>query len=55
VEQSLLGRSPQQVAEDYAGVLTLAQVHAALSYFYEHRDEVEGAIAENRAALRAAN
>jgi uncharacterized protein (DUF433 family) len=26
--------------------LTLAQVHAALAYFYDHRDEIEGAMRE---------
>ena len=54
IEQSRLGRSPAQIAEDYDGVLTLAQVYDALSYFYEHQGEIEqGDIARNRAALRS--
>jgi uncharacterized protein (DUF433 family) len=36
--------------------LTLAQVHAALAYFYDHRDQIEGAMRESEdveAELRA--
>ena len=36
VEQTQLGRSPQQIVEDFDGVLTLAQVYDALSYYHEH-------------------
>jgi uncharacterized protein (DUF433 family) len=52
IEQTRLGRSPAQIIEDYDGVLTLAQVYDALSYFYEHQGEIEQDIARNRAALR---
>lgn len=52
VEQTRLGRSPAQIVEDFDGVLTLAQVYDALSYFYEHQAEIEGDIARNQAALR---
>ena len=51
VEQSQLGRSPQQIVEDFEGVLSLAQVYAALSYYYEHQAEIEESIAQNREAL----
>lgn len=51
VEQTRLGRSPVQIVEDYDGVLTLAQVYDALSYFHEHQAEIEQDIARNRAAL----
>ena len=51
VEQMRLGRSPQQIVEDFEGVLTLAQVYDALSYFYEHMQEIEQYIVENREAL----
>ena len=50
-EQSQLGRSPQQIVEDFEDVLTLAQVYDALSYYYEHQAEIEGFIAQNREAL----
>lgn len=52
VEQTRLGRSPAQIVEDFDGVLTLAQVYDALSYFYEHQAEIERDIARNQAALR---
>jgi len=52
IEQTRLGRSPAQIVEDYDGVLTLAQVYDALSYFYEHQGEIEQDIARNLAALR---
>lgn len=35
-------RSPGQIASDYA--ISLAQVHAALSYYYEHKDELDADI-----------
>jgi uncharacterized protein (DUF433 family) len=50
-EQNRLGRSPVQIVEDYDGVITLAQVYDALSYFYEHQVEIEQDIARNLAAL----
>lgn len=50
-EQTQLGRSPEKIAADFEGVLTLAQVYDALSYYYEHRAEIEQTIAQNREAL----
>lgn len=52
IEQTRLGRSPAQIVEDFDGVLTLAQVHDALSYFYEHQAEIEEDIGRNRNALQ---
>jgi Protein of unknown function (DUF433) len=37
--------SPSQIVEDLPSI-TLAQVHAALAYYYDHRDEIEVEIAE---------
>jgi uncharacterized protein (DUF433 family) len=51
IEQTQLGRSPQQIVGDFDGVLTLAQVYDALSYYYEHEQEIEQYIAQNREAL----
>ena len=51
VEQVRLGRSPQQIVEDFDGILTLAQVYDALSYGYEHEKEIEQYIGDNREAL----
>jgi uncharacterized protein (DUF433 family) len=39
------GMSPAEIVRDYP-TITLAQVHAALAYYYDHRDEIERAIAE---------
>lgn len=44
------GSTPQQVLEHYPD-LTLAQVHAALTYYYDHRQEIESELAaEDQAA-----
>ena len=51
VEQTRLDRRPQQIVEDFEGVLTLAQVYDALSYYHEHEKEIEQYIVENREAL----
>jgi uncharacterized protein (DUF433 family) len=51
VEQMRLGQSPEQIVEDFADVLTLAQIHDALSYYYEHEQEIEQHIAKNHEAL----
>jgi hypothetical protein len=32
-------RTPGQIASDYS--VSLAQVHAALAYYYEHKDELD--------------
>lgn len=45
------GLTPEQIVEEYEGVLTLAQVHDALGYYYDHPGEIEQYIAENRVAL----
>jgi uncharacterized protein (DUF433 family) len=38
------GNTPQQILEHYPD-LTLAQVHAALGYYYDNRDEIEAELA----------
>jgi uncharacterized protein (DUF433 family) len=44
------GVTPQQVLEHYPD-LTLAQVHAALAYYYDNKDEIEAELAaEDQAA-----
>lgn len=40
-----LGMSPDEIVEAYP-TITLADVHAALAYYWDHRDEIEHAIAE---------
>jgi uncharacterized protein (DUF433 family) len=40
-----LGMSPDEIVDQHP-TITLADVHAALAYYWDHRDEIEGAIAE---------
>jgi len=42
-----LGRSPDEIAAEYD--LTLAQIHAALAYYFDHRDEIDRTIREGEA------
>ena len=44
-----LGWSPEEIAERI-GHLSLAQVHAALTYYHANRDEIEASIAADEAA-----
>jgi len=46
-----LGRSPDEIAAEYA--LTLAAVHAALAYYFDHRAEIDQAIEEGQALAEA--
>jgi uncharacterized protein (DUF433 family) len=46
----LLNETPEQIASAYPP-LTLSQVYAALSYYYDHPQEIEAYITENEAAL----
>jgi uncharacterized protein (DUF433 family) len=39
------GESPEEFASAYS--VTLAQVYAALSYYYDHRGEIDHEITEN--------
>ncbi|HEY2157170.1 MAG TPA: DUF433 domain-containing protein [Isosphaeraceae bacterium] len=39
------GMTPAEIVRDYP-TITLAQVHAALAYYYDHREEIEQAIRE---------
>ena len=44
------GLSPDEICQQYPSI-TLAQVHAALSYYYEHRDEIQADLASERLAV----
>jgi uncharacterized protein (DUF433 family) len=39
VWHELMGKSPDQIVSEYP-FLSLAQVHAALAYYYDHADEI---------------
>ena len=42
-----LGKSADEIASDYA--LTLADVHAALAYYFDHRSDIDRDIADGQA------
>ena len=44
-----LGRSADDIATEYD--LTLADVHAALAYYFDHRAEIDEWIAESKALI----
>lgn len=39
------GKTPAEILVEYPD-LSLAQVHAALGYYYDHKDEIEAELAE---------
>ena len=54
IRHERLGKSPDEIAAEYD--LTLGDVHAALAYYFDHREEIDARITEDRAfaeALRA--
>lgn len=42
------GYTPQQMLNVYATPLTLAQVHAALTYYYDNPEEIETSFREDQ-------
>ena len=42
-----LGKSADEISTEYG--LSLAEVHAALAYYFDHRDEIDQRIAEDEA------
>ncbi len=46
-----LGMSPDEIVEQYPQ-LTLAGVHAALAYYWDHRDELERRMAREDAVVK---
>lgn len=47
VEAHNSGLSPEQLRDEF-DFLTLAQIHSALAYYYDHQSEVDAQIAEAR-------
>lgn len=47
IEYDRLGHTPDRIAESHPG-LTLAHIHAALVYYYEHMKEIDQAIRAER-------
>ena len=46
LEYGSLGWTPAHICDAHPGI-TLAQVHAALSYYYDHREEIDLVIQED--------
>jgi uncharacterized protein (DUF433 family) len=46
-----MGRTPDEIAAEYD--LTLADVYAALAYYFDHREEIDQSIAESEAFVEA--
>jgi len=49
IDAQTWGLTPQQIHDNFPH-LSLAQIHAALAYYYDHRDEVEAQIARDTEA-----
>jgi uncharacterized protein (DUF433 family) len=47
VELLRQGKKPDEMLNVFAVPLTLAQVHAALAYYYDHPDEIEDAFRDS--------
>jgi len=45
------GLTPSQMLDYYARPLTLAEVHSALAYYYDHRGEIEAYFEESERAV----
>src|SRR5215510_853666 len=48
IEYEWQGLSPEEICREHPG-LTLAQVHTALAYYFEHRAEIEAEIRTDEA------
>ena len=40
------GQTPEQIAKEWSSYLSLAQIYDALSYYYDHKNEIDDIIAE---------
>lgn len=43
------GMTPSEIVEDYEPSITLADVHAALAYYYDHIEEIQAQMREDAA------
>ena len=48
LEYEYMGWTPDQICDAHPGI-GLAEVHAAISYYYAHKDEIDEAIQADRA------
>ncbi len=49
IDYERLGMSPEEICQQHPG-LSLAQVHSALAYYFDHREEIIAEIESDRAA-----
>ena len=47
LEYDRLGWTPDQICDAHPGI-TLAQVHAAISYYYDHKEDIDRTIREDQ-------
>ncbi len=47
IDSEVHGMTPDDIAAGYPQ-MTLAQVHAALAYYFDHRDEIQTELLEDR-------
>lgn len=52
IEYAWQGLSPEEICQQHPG-LSLAEVHAALAYYYAHRNEIHSEIETDRQAEAA--
>ena len=45
------GRAPEQMLDTFGTSLTLGQVHAALAYYYDHKEEIDASFADEEKVL----
>lgn len=41
------GMTPDEIVEDYNPIISLADVHAALAYYYDHKEEIRQQMRED--------
>jgi uncharacterized protein (DUF433 family) len=47
LERIAHGSSPEEICDQHNGYLTLAQIHAALAHYYDHRTEYDREIEQH--------
>jgi uncharacterized protein (DUF433 family) len=47
----LLGKSVDEIAADYD--LSLAEIHAALTYYFDHREQIDGTMRESESLVES--
>lgn len=47
IDTTFLGLTPEMIAEEYEN-LSLAQIYAALSYYFDHKSKIEDEIQESK-------